>query len=151
MAERKLIVVGVDTSESSKEALKWAAEQARLTGGQLRVVMSWFLPAGAYWVALPGDVDFEADTSKALAATVEQALGPEPAVPVEMVVVQGSPAPVLIEESKKADLLVVGSRGHGAFAGMLLGSVSEHCVSHAACPVVVVRGHQKEAPNDKHG
>jgi nucleotide-binding universal stress UspA family protein len=151
MAKRNLIVVGVDTSDSSKEALKWGAEQARLTGADLRVVMSWFLPAGAYWVALPGDVDFEAETRKALAATVEQALGPDPAIPVEMVVVQGSPAPVLIEESQHADLLVVGSRGHGAFTGMLLGSVSEHCVSHAACPVVVVRGHRREASDDEHG
>lgn len=151
MAERNVIVVGVDTSESSKEALRWAAEQARLTGSDLRIVMSWFLPAGAYWVALPGDVDFEGDTRKALAATVEQTLGSDPAIPLEMVVVQGSPAPVLIEESKKADLLVVGSRGHGAFTGMLLGSVSEHCVSHAACPVVVVRAHHREAPDDEHG
>lgn len=153
MEERNAIVVGVDTSDSSKEALRWAAEQARLTGAGLRVVMSWYFPAGAYWVSLPGDLDFEAQTRNALSQTVEEVLGPAPSVLVELVVAQGSPAPTLIEESKSATLLVVGSRGHGAFTGMLLGSVSEHCVSHADCPVVVVRGRQgaHRRAEDRHG
>ena len=55
--------------------------------------------------------------------------------------VEGYPAPTLIDEAREADLLVVGSRGHGAFAGMLLGSVSQHCAQQAACPVVIVRRH----------
>ncbi|HTZ07910.1 MAG TPA: universal stress protein, partial [Acidimicrobiales bacterium] len=71
--------------------------------------------------------------------TVRQVLGENPEVPVRLVVREGHPAPVLIDEAGGADLLVVGSRGHGAFMGMVLGSVSEHCVSHAPCPVVVVR------------
>jgi nucleotide-binding universal stress UspA family protein len=63
-----------------------------------------------------------------------------PSVAVEAKILEGHPAPVLIRESKGADLLVVGSRGHGEFVGMLIGSTSEHCVANAACPVVVFRG-----------
>jgi nucleotide-binding universal stress UspA family protein len=63
----------------------------------------------------------------------------EPAVDVRISISKGSPAKVLIDMSQGADLMVVGSRGHGGFAGMLLGSVSQHVVAHAACPVVVLR------------
>lgn len=133
------IVVGVDASEPSKSALRWAFRQAEMTGAPLRVVMSWDLPATAYWAVIPEGLNFEADTRKVLDETVNEVLGPDPGVDVTAVVTEGRPAAALIDESKGASLLVVGSRGHGAFAGMLLGSVSEHCVSHAHCPVVVVR------------
>ncbi len=135
----QMIVVGVDGSEPSKDALRWAARQAEVTGASLRVVMSWEIPSMAYWAPLPENLDFEKQTSEALHQTIVEVLGEEPAVPIEEVVVEGHPAPVLLDRSHEADLLVVGSRGHGAFTGMLLGSVSEHVVSHAACPVVVVR------------
>jgi nucleotide-binding universal stress UspA family protein len=133
------IVVGVDTSESSKEALRWAARQAQLTGASLRVVMSWDIPPAAYWVPVPGGLDFEPATREALDRTIRETLGSDPLVPVTAVVAEGRPAPVLLEQALDAELLVVGSRGHGEFAGMLLGSVSEHCVSHATCPVLVFR------------
>ena len=134
-----VIVVGVDGSESSREALRWAARQAEVTGAEMRAVMSWEIPTAVYWVPFPEGLDLEANARKLLAATVEETLGPDPAVPVSQVVLQGHPAPSLVDESDGAELLVVGSRGHGEFAGMLLGSVSEHCVARAHCPVVVVR------------
>lgn len=138
MAE-STIVVGVDTSEPSKDALRWAARQAQLTGSQLRVVMSWDIPPMAFWAPLPEGLDLEADARKALDATVHEVLGPRPTVTLSTVVVAGHPAPSLIDQSADAELLVVGSRGHSEFTGMLIGSVSAHCVAHADCPVVVVR------------
>ncbi|MCU4186894.1 universal stress protein [Acidiferrimicrobium sp. IK] len=137
-----IVVVGVDGSEPSKEALRWAAEQARLVGARLRVVLSWELPSVAYMAPLPAGLDFDKDAHRVLDEEIAGVLG-QPDVDIEKVVAEGHPAPVLLELSKDADLLVVGSRGHGEFAGMLLGSVSEHCVSHATCPVVVV--HRREA------
>lgn len=136
----KIIVVGVDASEPSKEALRWAARQAQLSGDALRVVMSWEIPSMAYWAPLPDGLDFEKETRQALHQTVLDVLGETPSVQVTEVVREGHPAPVLLAESANAELLVVGSRGHGEFTGMLIGSVSEHCVTHASCPVVVVRG-----------
>jgi len=133
------IVVGVDGSESSRDALRWAARQAEVTKSELRAVMSWDIPAMAYMSSMPVGYDWESDTRQVLDATIDEVLGSTPRTDVTTVVVEGRPAPVLLEQSRDADLLVVGSRGHGAFTGMLLGSVSEHCVSHASCPVVVVR------------
>jgi nucleotide-binding universal stress UspA family protein len=139
------IVVGVDGSDSSKLALKWAARQAKLTGAQLNVVTTWEFPPTLGWAPpYPSDFDPNADATKALRATVDDVLGSDSGIPLQLTVTEGHPAFVLTETAKGAELLVVGSRGHGAFAGMLLGSVSEYCASHATCPVVVVRD-----PDDK--
>jgi nucleotide-binding universal stress UspA family protein len=135
------IVVGVDGSEASKDALAWAARQARITGGRLEAVMAWHIPGFAYGPGMlaPTSYDFAPAAKTTLEETVDKVLGEGPDVAVRRVVVEGPPALRLLEAAAGADLLVVGSRGHGAFAGMLLGSVSEHCVAHASCPVVVVR------------
>jgi len=135
------IVVGIDGSDESKGALRWAARQAEVTGVELRVVISWHISSMAYGAGLPlpADLDFEGGSQEVLERTIKEVLGEGLSVPVTTQVVQGYPAPVLLEAAKGADLLVIGSRGHGAFTGMLLGSVSEHCVTHATCPVVVVR------------
>jgi nucleotide-binding universal stress UspA family protein len=139
------IVVGVDGSEPSRRALAWAADQARRTGAELEVVTTWEYPTTFGWAPpYPQGFDPEGDTRKALEETVGAVLGPDPDVAVRLTVREGHPAPVLTEMAAGAAMLVVGSRGHGAFMGMLLGSVSEHCVSHAPCPVVVVRH-----PDDK--
>lgn len=135
------ILVGIDGSDVSKEALRWAAKQARLTGSRLQVVMAWEVPALAYMATIPEGVNWEKDTEQVLAETVAEVLGPNPDLEVRTEAVEGHPAPVLLDRSADAELLVVGSRGHGAFTGMLIGSVSEHCVTHAHCPVVVVRPH----------
>jgi nucleotide-binding universal stress UspA family protein len=135
------IVVGVDGSDASRDALAWAARQAKLTGASLQVIMTWHVPTAAYGapIPLPTDYDFIADSDHELAKVIHDVIGEHPGLEVAPEVLEGHPATRLIEASEGADLLVVGSRGHGAFTGMLLGSVSEHCVSHASCPVVVVR------------
>ena len=133
------ILVGVDGSEPSRKALKWAAGQARLTGASLRVLTTWEVATGTGWVpTFPIDYDPEAIATKALEQAITEVLGPDPGIAVEQVVKEGHAAPVLLAEAREADLLVVGSHGHGAFAGMLVGSVSEHLVRHAPCVIVVV-------------
>ncbi len=141
-AER--VVVGVDGSPASAMAMAWAARYAKTTGARVRAVMAWHYPAaigpapiGVAPAAVSADVERARleELDKAIAAT----FGDPPSVEVERKVVYGHPSQVLIAESRDADLLVVGNRGHGGFTGMLLGSVSTHCVTHAACPVTVVR------------
>lgn len=102
-------------------------------------MQAWRLPT-TYGVPVDfSDSDFEKQARENLRATVEETLGEHPGTPVDPQVVEGHPAAVLTEAARDADLLVVGSHGHGAFAGMLLGSVSHHCVHHATRPVLVVR------------
>ena len=135
------IVVGVDGSGSSKAALRWAIRQAKLTGASVDAVMAWRFPS-AYGLApiAGGDVtDFEGDARKALAEALNEAGGLEPDVPVRPLVTEGHAADVLLEAARGADLLVVGSRGHGGFASAMIGSVSLYCVLHAHCPVLVLR------------
>ncbi len=143
------IVAGVDGSEDSKHALRWAAQQAELTHAPLQVVTAWHYPVdfGTAW-QIPATygrshdfshADFSADAKKTLDGAIEEVLGKDPRVPVTPQLVSGHPAQVLIEASAHAGLLVLGASGHGGFVGMLLGSVTQHCVSHSACPVVVVR------------
>jgi nucleotide-binding universal stress UspA family protein len=133
-----IIVVGIDGSPPSKDALRWAARQAELTGAELVAIIAWHLP-NTYGALLPEGIDFANDARTSLEGVVRDVLGPTPSIKVSIIVAEGPAAAALIEASARADLLVVGSRGHGAFSGMLLGSVSEHCVSQAACPVLVVR------------
>jgi len=143
---RGWIVVGVDGSDPSKEALRWAVRQAQITGEKVRAVMAWEYPTSFGWIPpYPTEFDPGLDTRKALDATVEEALGTNPPVEVESVVVEGRPATELLEAAKGADLLVVGCRGHGALTGMFLGSVSQHCMTHASCPVMIIHGHDATA------
>lgn len=136
------ILVGVDGSPASIDAIKWAAKQAALTGDTLIAITSWSIPA-SYGVAFGGEdtIDWKQNAELALDEALQEALGAD-AGSVKRLVEQGHPSYVLTEASKSADLVVVGSRGHGGFAGLVLGSVSQHVVAHAACPVVVTR-HQE--------
>ncbi|MER7011746.1 universal stress protein [Saccharopolyspora sp. NPDC000359] len=140
MSERK-IVVGVDGSDPSKCALRWAVRQAALSGATVHAVGSWEFPAFYSWEGgpMPPD-DFEDAARKALDDTVEQIQREDlPTVPIERELVHGHAAQALLDASDGAELLVVGSRGHGSFYGALLGSVSQRCAVHAKCPVVIVR------------
>ncbi|MER6629901.1 universal stress protein [Streptomyces sp. NPDC000987] len=141
------IVVGVDGSDSSRSALRWAARQAVLTGAELRPVQAWRLPPTYGMPTDYSDADFEGHARENLRRTVQDVLGEYPDLNVVPQVVEGHPATVLIEAARSADLLVVGSHGHGTFAGTLLGSVSQHCVHHATCPVLVVRAHDGRLPD----
>jgi nucleotide-binding universal stress UspA family protein len=142
--EVRRIVVGVDSSRGSRTALRWALTQADLTGAAVEAVAVWQDPV-AYgpsygWIPTLNDADrIPALAEKALSETVSEALqAVGRPVDVLLTVRQGAAAQVLLASAVGADLLVVGSRGHGAFAGMLLGSVSQHCAQHAPCAVVVV-------------
>jgi nucleotide-binding universal stress UspA family protein len=142
-SQEKKIVVGVDGSDSSKAALVWGLRQARLTGAPLQVVMAWDYPLTYGWMVVPEGVDLGADAASELHRVVKEVTeaedATEPAVEITVGAIQGHPAVVLMNEAKNASLVVVGSRGHGEFAGMLLGSVSEHLSTHAPCPVLIVR------------
>jgi nucleotide-binding universal stress UspA family protein len=131
------IVVGIDGSASSIDAFRWAVRQAQATGSVVEAMMAWQYPGA---VVPAGADDVEAESRRALDGAIEGALSGAPPVQVTRVVEEGEPAPTLVQRSKDAALLVIGSRGHGAFVGMLIGSVSEYCVTHAHCPVVVLRG-----------
>ncbi|MEV6166170.1 universal stress protein [Streptomyces sp. NPDC052052] len=139
------IVVGVDGSESSREALRWAVDQAKLMGAVVDAIIAWEFPTAWYGLAPPTDkdpADYRKQALDILHQTVDEALGPGPGRPVELglVAAHGHPAAVLLDAAAGARLLVVGNRGHGGFNEALLGSVGQHCVQHAPCPVVVVRG-----------
>lgn len=141
-----VIVVGVDHSAGAKEALDFALEEARLRKATLRAVHAWqfgYIGAAGMEGVLPavgGDLRDFRDTAEAgLDTTLAEAVRDAGDVKVERRVIEGAPGAVLVEESRGADLLVVGSRGHGGFAQLLLGSVSQQCAHHAACPVVIVR------------
>ncbi|MDA8341733.1 MAG: universal stress protein [Actinomycetota bacterium] len=135
------IVVGVDGSEHSKQALAWAGTYAEQVGADLQVLMVWDNPGRDMWLPhVPPQGDPLVLTRQALRRMVDAVLGPSPTIRVEPMAVEGAPAHTLVDAAAGAELLVVGNRGRGGFAGVLLGSVSFHCVSHAPCPVVVVRG-----------
>ena len=145
MAEIKIIVVGVDGSDSSRKALRWAYDEAAHHGASITAVSAWHppaLPMTPPYGSVPPEgyvTQPKQDALDLLERFVNDLDVREPAVDVRTAVEEGNPAQVLIELSKEADLVVVGSRGHGGFKGMLLGSVSQHLVAHAECPVVVVR------------
>ena len=128
------IVVGVDGSPESRAALHWAVGEARLRGAELQAVHVWGAPA----LASPTD-ELRLEARTLVDSVVAEALAGGDDVKVTPVLVQGNPAELIVEASRGADLLVVGSRGRGGFAGMLLGSVSAQCAHHAVCPVVIVR------------
>ena len=135
------IVVGVDGSASSKEALRWAADEAKWRGDVVEALLGWENPYRDMWIpSSPPGKDPLAPLRAALDRTVSAVLGEHPAVNVETAVVEGRPAQVLVDRARGADLLVVGNRGHGGLAGAFLGSVSFNCAAHSQCPLVVVRG-----------
>lgn len=142
------IVVGVDGSAESKEALTWALAEGRLRRCPVHVVHVWtYEPGGGIGIAPPPVSAFEVlreAAEETLEALVAEVAGESPTVEIERAVVEGEAAPVLIDASADADLLVLGARGRGGFAALLLGSVGDQCARHARCPVVIVRGAAKD-------
>jgi nucleotide-binding universal stress UspA family protein len=139
----KTIVVGVDGSAQSHKALTWAATEAEDHGADLVVLNVWEHtlppPAGSVSVSERFVPDPSQRTAEDLVKEIREVLGEDPPVVVQAHVKQGNPAKVLIDQSSDADLLVVGTRGHGGFRGLVLGSVSQHVAAYAKCPVAVVR------------
>ncbi len=146
----KPIVVGVDGSDASRAALRWAAEEAGLRSVPLLLVHVWsFIPPqpigdpGLLAVPvgdLPGQLDAERSAAAgALEGAASESLAVAPGIEVEEKLLEGDAGDALVSESESAQLLVVGSHGRTGFQAALLGSVSRHVASHAACPVVVVK------------
>lgn len=138
--DRPLVVVGIDGSEQSKRALLWARYVAKSLSAQVEAVAVWHLPYGYGAVVLPDDWDPKRDMADLLAATVKDVVGPQLPDDLRLVVREGNAAKELLDAAKGAAMVVLGSRGHGGFAGMLLGSVSSNVAEHAECPVLVVQG-----------
>jgi len=140
MSTQGRIVVGVDGSEGSKHALRWAARQAEYTGAVLEAINAWDYPATYGWVPVPPeDYALAEFAEKSLNEAINDVFGSDIPKRLERKVVQGHPAEILVEASKNAELLVVGSRGYGGFTDALLGSVSTYAVHHAHGPVTVIR------------
>lgn len=134
------IVVGVDSSQTSLKALRWAMEEARLRGSELELVHAFPRPelvGMTMVVTLPSDEELREASSQVLAEALE-AVGGAGTLTVSQRVGAGGPASVLVEAAADAELLVLGSRGLGGFRGMLLGSVTQQVIAHAPCPVVVI-------------
>jgi nucleotide-binding universal stress UspA family protein len=160
------IVVGIDGSAGSDAALRWALAEARLRGSSVRVVHAFHAPhitpaeaalGGPGGIAVPAVF---ADGAEEMRKTVEaqartliddalrRANGESlDALEIERVAAEGPPTQTLIESSRGAELLVVGSRGRGGFLGLLLGSVSQQCAHHPPCPVVVLPPSAEAAPS----
>ncbi|MGW7446603.1 universal stress protein [Kitasatospora sp. NPDC054795] len=132
------IVMGVDGSAVSRQALRWAVDKARLIGAVVEAVTAWTYPTITAWARTKADPRIDRSAQKALACTVDEVVGPEPSTEIRQSAVQGRAAAVLLRQARDADLLAVGRRGYGGFERALLGSVSPYCVEHASCPVVVV-------------
>lgn len=134
---RPLVVVGVDGSAEAQAAAGWAAEYVKGTGGSLELVTAWHWPvAYGYPMSATG---YDPESSAHTIADEAAKKVDLPQQTLQITVVAGVPAQVLVAASARADLLVVGSRGLGGFSGLLMGSVGAHCVHHAACPVLVYR------------
>jgi nucleotide-binding universal stress UspA family protein len=131
------VVVGVDGSASSKQALHWAARLAAAEGSTIQAITAWEYPPS---FNAPVDVNWrpDVDADTVLTETLDEVFGDDRPAGLEAHVVHGSARTVLIDASRGASLLVIGSRGHGGFAGLLLGSVSSACSEHAHCPVLVL-------------
>jgi nucleotide-binding universal stress UspA family protein len=141
---RPPVAVGVDGSEGSVAALRWAARYGAATGTPVRAVLVWHYPTAAGLppvghVPEPVEKEVEAREMSTLREAIAKVAPETPGVHIDGVIRYGHPAAALIEESGRAGLLVVGRRGGGGFLGMHIGSVSQHCVNAAQCPIVVVR------------
>lgn len=136
------IVVGVDGSDGSRAALRWAWDEARAHGAALEIVTAWQYPITTSipaFGAMPTPDDLEGEARRAMLDVVAaEGVTADAGVNVTTLVAEGTATQALLGAAEGADLLVVGSRGHGGFSGLLVGSVSQQCVGHAKVPVVVV-------------
>jgi nucleotide-binding universal stress UspA family protein len=145
------VVVGVDGSPASQQALRWARFLSEATKSPLAAVSVWdqasvYGWAAGSWSAMPANWDPSLEARRGLTATLDAVFDAQRPTGLRTAVVEGNVARTLLEVSRGARMLVVGSRGHGGFAGLLLGSVSSACAEHATCPVLIVHGHTPPPP-----
>ncbi|MFC4903143.1 universal stress protein [Kocuria oceani] len=143
-----VIVVGVDGSEQSVEALRWAARLAPVYGARIRAVGAWENPPEYVGFVHFKDDHFDELARKRVDEALQKAFGADRPAGLSTVVEFGHPPKVLIRHSEDAAVLVVGRRGHGGFRGLLMGSVSSACVAHARCPVLVLPGRSEESAGE---
>lgn len=142
-AER-VIIVGVDGSESSKNALRWAARLAPSLNATIHAIIAWEYPiVFGLEGAIPGIWRPEETAKEILNNSLDSVFGKDRPAGLLGSISQGHPTFVLLDASEGAEMLIVGSRGLGGFKGLLLGSVSSSCAEHAKCPVLVVHGDRK--------
>ncbi len=134
------IVVGADGSERSVEALRWAAEYARATGGRITIITGYTVPFTILVVPTYTQADYRRDAEEVLQRTIDAAGDALVGIEVNAHVIEVRPALALLNAAQDADLVVIGSHGFGGFPGMHLGSTASFMVHHSPCPVVVCRG-----------
>jgi nucleotide-binding universal stress UspA family protein len=144
-ATTSVIAVGVDGSEHARRALRWAIDEARFRAGAIRVVTAWHVPlvvqergSGSAPPAMVSLEDLVREAAEGVGTAAVDEVREAGVEALEPVVREGQAADVLVEVSNGAELLVVGSRGHGGFSGLLAGSVSMQCIQHSHCPTTVV-------------
>jgi nucleotide-binding universal stress UspA family protein len=142
------VVVGVDGSDHARHALRWALDEARLRKAHLDVVTAWQLPltGGIPSAAAVDPIVYERAAERIVADAIATENTTDVATLIAPRALAGHPADVLLDAAAAADLLVVGSRGHGAFKRALLGSVATHVSHHATCPVVVIPAPKDSTP-----
>jgi nucleotide-binding universal stress UspA family protein len=145
-SQQRSVVAGVDGSPDSVRALQWAGYAAGMLAARLTVVTAWDYPPSFGWAAIAPEWDPAKDAERILAESTQAAFGDTPPAGTQFVAREGGAARVLLDEAEDAVLLVVGSRGHGGFVGLLLGSVSSNVAEHAQCPVLIIHGNQGPPP-----
>lgn len=142
MSDFRKIVVGVDGSPASLKAVLWAAHEAKLRNSEIEILHSWSMPFVADPLAMMPMMfpveEMVSGANKVVAVAAAIITDVDSKIHVGTRVERGAASEYLIAAGKSADLLVVGSRGHGGFAGLLLGSVAHQVANHATCPVVIV-------------
>jgi nucleotide-binding universal stress UspA family protein len=138
--ERPRIVVGVDGFEPSKAALRWAIDQAKLTGAIVEAVTAWHIPAGTSGISAADLPDYPQDARAVLTESITESSTSDSGVEIRCYVVEGRAGQALVDAAEGAGLLVVGCRGHGDLTETMLGSVAQFCSHYAPCPVVIMRG-----------
>ena len=142
MSDFRKIVVGVDGSPASLKAVLWAAHEAKLRNSEIEILHSWSMPFVADPLAMMPMMfpveEMVSEADKIVSAAAAIITGVDSKIQVATRIERGAASEYLIAAGKSADLLVVGSRGHGGFAGLLLGSVAQQVANHATCPVVIV-------------
>jgi nucleotide-binding universal stress UspA family protein len=142
-----LVVVGVDGSECARDALRFAVQEAQMRAARLQLVTAWSVPTNLYASGFSASVDastFEAAAQATSAEALQHAREAAPELQIEASTPEEHPVTALLAASEHADLLVVGSRGRGGFARLVLGSVGEQMARNAPCPVTIVRPVQAE-------
>jgi nucleotide-binding universal stress UspA family protein len=137
-SSRGRIVVGVDGSAPSNDALRWAGRIGAALGLKIDAITSWEFATSYGMGGVPLDYRPDTDAAQVMSEALTAVFGDAVPDGLRSVVREGHPAKILLDASNEAEMLVVGSRGHGGFVGQLLGSVSAPCATHASCPVVVI-------------